>query len=145
MGRNWTCEKCREMPVCFIHLLMGITAVLSFVTLLCFGMYLPDLGIFNDINPRFDQVCHTCSSMVWQAVQGWSALQLALGELSWCAQGLCCPAPRAPGCLVFPEPCTGPAQAPKQGCSSCSAPWSGDQALHPQILLGDFEAEFFLR
>lgn len=74
MGKNWTCEKCREMPVCCIRLLMGITAVLSFVTLLCFGIYLPDLGIFNDINPRFGQVCHTCSSMVWQAVQAWSPL-----------------------------------------------------------------------
>lgn len=67
--RNWTCEKCREMPVCCIHLLMGITAVLSFVTLLCFGMCLPDLGIYNDLNPRFGQVCHTCSPMAWQAVQ----------------------------------------------------------------------------
>lgn len=48
---------------------MGITAVLSFVTLLCFGMYLPDLGIYNDLNPRSGQVCHIHSPMLWQAVQ----------------------------------------------------------------------------
>lgn len=106
VGRNWTCEKCREMPVCCIHLLMGIT-VLSFVTLLCFGMYLPYLGIFNDINHRLGQVCHSCSSMVWQAVQAWSALQPSLGSWAGCARALCCPEPRVPGCLVLPGPSTG--------------------------------------
>lgn len=70
---------------------MGITIVVSFVTLICFGMYLPDLDICNDINPRFRQVYHTCSSMVWQAVRAWSALQLAHGELSWVCTGTLLP------------------------------------------------------
>lgn len=91
VGRNWTFEKCREMPVCCIHLLMGITIVVSFVTLICFGMYLPDLDIFNDINPRFRQVYHTCSSMVWQAVRACSAVQLAHGDLSWVCTGTLLP------------------------------------------------------
>lgn len=93
------------MPVCrIIHLLMGVTAVLSLVTLLCFGMYLPDLGIFNDINPdlvrsvtpagpwcgrQYKPGLH--STGTWGAelgVQGHFALLTPGFQAAWCSWAL---------------------------------------------------------
>ena len=46
LGESWISEKCGEIPVCCIHFLVGITVVVCFVILFCFGLYLPE-GLSN--------------------------------------------------------------------------------------------------